>query len=246
MKAESALVRYPIPQESGQVKFSAYERKFSAVLHENRLQLYMSSGRKKELQSDIILSEKTLSTGVEIALSPSLPDKPFSLNTSHPIHVLPWSTVSFFIPIPLWAVLSVNNIPVKDIILHDFSKTWIGETGQKGDLGYTLCTDPLSDDRKLLPDAAYTEIIIENKSKVFFSIARLIIYTPFKSLYKSEGGYLYTDRQRLLINPNNKQEIKLLRPSVAVAQIVARPRKKATKDYFSRFAGFFKKVTVMS
>lgn len=246
MKAEAALYKEMITEENSPLRFTAYGKKFSASIHEGRLQIFLHSGRKEELQTDIILPDKALASGTEIALSPSLPDKPLSLDPARSIYVLAGATVSFFIPVPLWATLTVNGLPVKDIILKEFSKTWIGEVGQNGDLGYTHHQDPMKDDSALLPDAAYMEIIIENKSRISFDVKRLILYVPFTALYKNEAGYLFTDRQKFTISPNNKQDIKLMRPASTGIETVARPRRKASKDYFTRFATFLKKVTVMS
>ncbi|MBN2726997.1 hypothetical protein JXR74_06490 [Candidatus Mcinerneyibacteriota bacterium] len=246
MKAEAALYKEMITEENSPLRFTAYGKKFSAAIHEGRLQIFLHSGRKEELQTDIILPDKALVSGTEIALSPSLPDKPLSLDPARSIYVLAGATVSFFIPVPLWATLTVNGLPVKDIILKEFSKTWIGEVGQNGDLGYTHHQEPMKDDSTLLPDAAYMEIIIENKSRISFDVKRLILYVPFTALYKNEAGYLFTDRQKFTISPNNKQDIKLMRPASSGIETVARPRRKASKDYFTRFATFLKKVTVMS
>lgn len=246
MKAEAALFKEIITEENTPLRFTAYEKKFSAAIHEGRLQIFLHSGRKEELQTDIILPGKALSSGTEIALSPSLPDKPLSLDPARSIYVLAGATVSFFIPVPLWATLTVNGLPVKDIVLKEFSKTWIGEVGQNGDLGYTLHQEPLKDDNTLLPDAAYMEVIIENRSRLSFDVKRLILYVPFTSLYKNEAGYLFTDRQKFTIGPSNRQDIKLMKPASSGIETVARPRRKASKDYFTRFATFLKKVTVMS
>ena len=246
MKVESALFKEMITEENSPLSFAAYGKKFSATIHEGRLQIFLHSGKKKELQADIILPGKVLSTGTEITLSPSLPDRPLSLDPPRSIYVLGGATVSFFIPVPLWATLAVNGLPVKDIALNEFSKTWIGEAGPNGDLGYTLRQEPMKDDNKPFSDAAYMKITIENRSMISFDVKKLILYVPFTALYKNEAGYLITDRQKFIINSNNKQDIKLMRPAQAGIETVARPRKKASKDYFTRFATFLKKVTVMS
>lgn len=126
-----------------------------------------------------------------IALSPSMPDRPLVVTTTLPLTLLPKMQATCYISIPLW----INTAAVSEDERFEFmavpsqvlSSTWFGDR-EEGKLCYGLNTDaPLNpNDSVYYPHLALCPFTLHNRSSDRLLIKDLYLRTEYLTLYGAQ------------------------------------------------------------
>lgn len=142
----------------------------------------------------------------EIKLHPCMPDRPVIVRPEMPISLLPKQSVQFFIGVPIWIGISLDDRfhNITEIPSMILSNSWFGPTTE-GELCYGMRTTAKLQQKDLQPHPHRVVVPFEirNASDETLDFARLCMHTNSLRIYQGHDR-MWTNQGRATYRGENK------------------------------------------